>query len=80
MNKYNLPVLLTASISTHGMKGVCFTDEERENQYLTTLAFYLTHMPEHQFVFAENSGWNLNSFRDKLTTTTPPNYLITWSL
>lgn len=68
----NLPVLLTASVSTHGMKGACFSDEERENQYLSTLAYYLKAMPDQRFVFAENSGWDLNLFRDKLLHSTPP--------
>ena len=66
MNFPKLPVLLTASISTRGMKGACFSDEERENMYLCTLTFYLNKMSGQQFVFAENSGWDLVNFKSKL--------------
>ena len=48
-----LPLLLTASISARGMKGACFSDEEREAMYLAALKWYL-----------ENSGWNLSAFAD----------------
>lgn len=36
MNK--LPLLMTASVSTRGMIGACFTDEEREKMYCETLS------------------------------------------
>lgn len=63
----NLPILLTASVSTHGMKGALFSDNERETMYLATLEFYLNMLPENrQLVFAENSGWNLHNFKTKL--------------
>lgn len=58
MNNKNVPVLMTASVSTHGMKSALFSDEEREQMYLSTLAYYLENMPGVKFVFAEYSGWN----------------------
>lgn len=62
----NLPVLLTASVSTRGMKGALFSDEEREQMYISTLAFYINKMQGVKLIFAENSGWNLNVFKQKL--------------
>jgi hypothetical protein len=38
MNK--LPLLMTASVSTRGMVGACFTDEEREKMYRESLMIY----------------------------------------
>ena len=35
-----LPILMTASVSTRGMAGADFSDEEREKMYLETLGFY----------------------------------------
>lgn len=59
-----LPLLMTASVSTRGMKGACFSDEEREQMYLETLRYYLETLPEDQpIVFADNSGWDLGRFR-----------------
>lgn len=65
-NPHDLPVLLTAAVSTHGMKWALFTDEEREAMYLTTLQWYLEHLPGYTFVFADNSDWDLAAFRAKL--------------
>ena len=63
----NLPILLTASVSTHGMKGALFSDNEREEMYLATLEFYLNTLPDNkQLIFAENSGWNLQEFKKRL--------------
>lgn len=65
-----LPILMTASVSTIGMKGACFTDEERENMYVGALAYYATSiLPKHseqRIVFVENSGWDLNALAAKL--------------
>lgn len=60
MNK--LPLLLTASICTHGMSGACFTEKEREKMYLTTLLYYKKILPKEEgysIIFAENSDWDL---------------------
>jgi len=65
-----IPVLLTASVSTRGMKGAAFSDEERERMYLETLKFYLEALPENQpIVFAENSGWPLEKFKELSNST-----------
>lgn len=59
----DLPLLMTASVSTHGMKGADFSDEERETMYAETLSFYIRTLQKdrHQkIVFAENSDWDLN--------------------
>lgn len=61
-----LPILMTASVSTRGMKGADFSDEEREKMYLETLGYYLREFPGRKIVFAENSGWELDAFRQKL--------------
>lgn len=62
-----LPILMTASVSTRGMKGARFTDEEREKMYLDTVRYYLQTLPEDQvLVFAENSGWDLAAFARKV--------------
>lgn len=57
---------MTASVSTRGMKGACFTDDERERMYLNALSYYLLALPDAKIVFAENSGWNLEGFARKL--------------
>ena len=58
-----LPLLMTSAISTRGMKGACFTSEEREQQYLEALHYYIENLlltnSEQKIVFAENSGWDL---------------------
>lgn len=68
-----LPLLMTASVSTRGMKGACFSDEEREEMYVSALMFYVNHLlpqrPEQRIVFAENSGWDLERIRQKLPRT-----------
>ena len=59
-----IPLLMTASVSTRGMKGACFSDEQREQMYLETLRYYLETLPEDQpIVFADNSGWGLDRFQ-----------------
>ncbi|MDE5750985.1 MAG: hypothetical protein K2H87_09520 [Duncaniella sp.] len=66
MRMDNIPILLTAAVSTHGMKWAAFSDEEREAMYLSTLTYYLVNMPGYRFVFAENSDWDLIGFSAKL--------------
>lgn len=65
-----LPILMTASVSTRGMKGACFTDEERERMYVQALTFYikniLNNYSEQKIVFAENSGWDLRRLTSQL--------------
>ena len=55
---------MTASVSTRGMKGADFSDEERETMYVSTLQHYIDNVlkghPERRIVFAENSGWDKN--------------------
>jgi len=62
--------LMTASVSTHGMKGACFTDEEREMMYVDALTYYINNLlskePEQRIVFAENSGWDLTRIAARL--------------
>lgn len=68
MNK--LPILMTASISTRGMAGANFSDEEREKMYLETIRFYAKKVlaidKDRQIVFAENSGWDMDLFKAKM--------------
>lgn len=65
-----IPLLMTASVSTRGMKGACFTDAEREAMYVGALNYYITNIlskqPEQRIVFAENSGWNVESIKRQL--------------
>lgn len=42
LNMKSLPILMTASVSTRGMEGACFSDHERYNMYLNTLIAYLS--------------------------------------
>lgn len=66
-----IPILMTASISTRGMKNASFTDEEREKMYFETLQFYLDNivlkdnLNKIKIVFVENSGWDLQEFKLK---------------
>lgn len=65
-----LPILMTASVSTRGMKGACFADDERYGMYLQALKWYISicHKWEGiKLVFADNSGWDLLTFYDDLT-------------
>ncbi len=64
-----IPVLMTASVSTRGMKGACFTDSEREDMYAEALSYYastLLRNPAARIVFAENSGWDLSRLSQRL--------------
>lgn len=66
----SLPLLMTASVSTRGMKGACFTDCERERMYVTALTYYIEHLfpenAEQVIVFAENSGWDADSIKKQI--------------
>jgi len=65
-----LPVLITASVSTRGMKEACFTDDEREHMYVETLNFYIENLlanPFQKIIFAENSGWDKNRLIGQLS-------------
>lgn len=65
-----LPILMTASVSTRGMKGASYTDEEREKMYVDTLNYYLSQLIEgEKIVFAENSGWSYESIKAKIECT-----------
>lgn len=65
-----IPLLLTASIDTRGMKGAMFAAEERERMYVDTLNFYIREFERRaihgQIVFAENSGWKKEYVLQKL--------------
>ena len=65
-----IPLLLTASIDTRGMKGAMFAAEEREKMYVDTLNFYIGEFEQRgiqsQIVFAENSGWKKEAVLQKL--------------
>lgn len=63
---------MTASISTRGMNGACFTNQERERMYMGALQYYSSVLPKKdgfKIVFAENSGWDLTSIKNILRKT-----------
>lgn len=74
-----LPILMTASVSTHGMKGACFSDEERYAMYLNSLTHYISISYKQcggvKLVFADNSGWDLSTFHDELTKSFNPDII-----
>ena len=64
-----LPVLMTASVDTRGMKGALFAASEREKMYVETVRYYLDAIcrdPRQKIVFCDNSGWDLASLREKV--------------
>lgn len=64
-----LPVLMTASVSTRGMKEAYYSAEERELMYIETLNYYIKTImsnPGQCIVFAENSGWDLEHLKAQL--------------
>ncbi len=64
-----LPVLMTASVNTRGMKSAMFTAREREKMYAETVRFYLDTIcrdPRQKIVFCDNSGWNLASLCERV--------------
>ena len=66
----SLPILMTASVDTRGMKGADFSAVARETMYLETVRFYLAETAS-RIIFAENSGWDLESFAKKLAVSDP---------
>ena len=68
-----MPLLMTASVSTRGMRFALFSNEEREDMYVEALTYYIEHLlprsAEQTIVFAENSGWDLDRIKRRL-----PNY------
>ena len=68
MNK--LPLVMTASVSTRGMVGACFTDEEREKMYRESLMIYEKMLigggETYKIVFVDNSGWDLSSIKSSV--------------
>lgn len=61
-----IPILLTATVNPHGMKGASFSVEERARMYAEAVAFYLQKLPAaHSIVFAENSG-SIESVKTKV--------------
>ena len=67
--KEKVPVLMTASVSTRGMKDAYYAAEEREMMYIETLNYYIETVmsdPNQHIVFAENSGWNLEHLKAQL--------------
>ena len=69
-NQGGYPQLLTASVDTRGMKGAKFSSEEREKMYVDTLNYYISLFTKNktyqEIIFVENSGWDLNRFREKI--------------
>ena len=67
-----LPILLTASVDTRGMKNAKFSAEEREKMYVDTLNYYISDLSKRKgqftLIFAENSGWDKNSVIGKLNS------------
>lgn len=65
-----IPILLTASVDTRGMKGAKFTALEREKMYVDTLNYYISDFSKRKgfftFVFVENSGWDKSLLLKKL--------------
>ncbi len=63
-----LPLLMTASVSTRGMKCACFTDEEREEMYIESLTYYnsLNWNDKQVIIFVENSGWDLDRIKSSI--------------
>ena len=67
MKKKFLPLMMTGAISTRGMKGACYSSEEREKMYREAMAFYISDLlipdVDRKLVFTENSGWDLEDFK-----------------
>ena len=67
-----LPLLMTASVDTRGMAGALYAAQDREKMYVETIRYYLSTIcrdPRQKIVFCENSGWNLESVREKVGDT-----------
>ena len=66
-------LLLTASVNPKGMPEITQPDPlERENTYANCLGYYVINHPRvRQIVFAENSGWPLDRFREISVSNNP---------
>ena len=67
---------MTASVDTRGMVGALYAATEREKMYVETIRYYLStvcHDPRQKIVFCDNSGWNLDSVREKVGGGQKPN-------
>ena len=66
----NIPLLMTAAVSTRGMKGACFDSELREQMYVDALNFYVKifsdNKCDNKIIFVENSGWDLRRIENKV--------------
>ncbi|NLG15398.1 MAG: hypothetical protein GX561_14495 [Lentisphaerae bacterium] len=59
------PLVMTATIDPKGMANLSVNDvKEREGQYLETFKFYLELPCIERIVFVENSGWELDRFKE----------------
>lgn len=50
-----IPILLTATVNPKGMQNAQFSVEERAQQYIDAIRFFLDAIPSQRIVFAENS-------------------------
>ena len=69
MGKKLLPVLMTASVDTRGMANGRYSAEEREKMYVETIQYYLNTIcrnSDQRIVFCDNSGWDMQSIREKV--------------
>lgn len=51
-----IPILLTATVNPMGMANAQFSVDERVQQYVAAIRFYLDAVPSSKIVFSENSG------------------------
>ena len=68
--KNDINILMTASVSTHSMKGAFFSDQTREKMYLDAISYYC-HLFEKQeikpnIIFVDNSDWDLSFIKSKI--------------
>lgn len=67
---HTINILMTASISTRGMKGAFFTDSQREKMYLDTISYYCNTFEKKtikpNIIFAENSDWDLSYIKKQI--------------
>ena len=63
---------MTASVDTRGMPSGAFAATDREKMYVESVLYYLKTIcrdPRQKIVFCDNSGWNLESVREKVGDT-----------
>lgn len=53
--KFEIPLLLTATVNPNGMVGASFSREERTKMYIEAIRFYMEFKSPLKIVFAENS-------------------------